>query len=116
MAPEIYANFEKNSAKKDMVFSEKHDVFSFGVMMAELVFNCRLFSLSAEKFKEVYRNGEVLDRYFFASEKIECFGDHKVIMPLALIVQRCMDPDPRKRPKFDWIAVSLKLILDHCSG
>ena len=84
--------------------------------MAETMFNCRLFSFSQDKFKEIYRNKEVLDRYFFGSEKIESFGDSKVILSLAYIIQRCLDPDPRRRPKLDWIAVSLKLILNNSSG
>lgn len=84
--------------------------------MAELLFNDKVYNFSHNKFREVYSKGDTLQRFFFNGERLTIYGDYRVVAYLAHIVGRCLDPDPEVRPKLDWIAVTLKLILNSCTA
>jgi hypothetical protein len=81
------------------------------MVMSEILFNAKVFNLSQTRFKEVYSRKEILERFLFSPERLGHFGDERVVSTLSYIIIRCLDEDPNQRPRLDWIAVSLKLIL-----
>lgn len=82
----------------------------------ELLFNDKVYNFSNNKFREVYSKAETMERFFLNCEHLTTFGDYRVILHLLHMVVRCLDPDPSRRPKLDWIAVTLKLILNLCTA
>ena len=49
---------------------------------------------------------------FFAAEKLIDLGIDSIYSTLMQIIIRCIDPNPRRRPRFDWIGITLKIILN----
>lgn len=84
--------------------------------MAEILFNCKVFNFTQAKFKEVYGAEDILQRFLLSPERLDCFGDRRVVLALGQIMVQCLDKDPIRRPKLDWVAISLKLILTTCAG
>lgn len=52
-----------------MMFSEKQDVFAFGMIIYEVIFNCKPFNFNMKKCKEIYLNRHIQDRVFTIPEK-----------------------------------------------
>ena len=88
MAPEII---------EDLPYTYKVDVYSFALLMYELIseqkiFNC--YSKKSEVFKAII-NGERPDLSFIMNERIET------------LIKKCWDQDPLKRPSFNEIVHEL---------
>jgi hypothetical protein len=47
-----------------MIFSEKQDAFALGIIMYEILFNCKPFNLNIQKYKEIYANRKISERFF----------------------------------------------------
>lgn len=92
--------------------TEKQDVFAFGMIMYELLFNGPAMQIPSDKLKKVYYEREVYKSVMFNYEKAASYGRDPIISTLLAIIMRCLHPEPSFRPQFDWIGVSLKLILN----
>lgn len=62
--------------------------------MAELIFNSKVFFFNQAKYKEVYSRKEVLERYFLSPERLEHYGDRRVMPTLGHLILQCLDNDP----------------------
>ena len=98
MAPEMHRGFE---------YSNKVDVYSFGITAAVVMNNC--------KWKLLVPNRLDFDDDY--SQAVVC-GMRPTIekgkkMPLRLktLIESCWDDNPDKRPSFDWIEESLEKLL-----
>ncbi len=87
-------------------------MFAFGIIMYEVIFNVKPFSLSHAMSADVYLRREMLSRTFLAHERCADYGEEVMVSTLTWIMLRCLEPDPARRPKFDWIGVILKLALN----
>lgn len=61
-APEVYQKYEDaavRKTRKEIEFSEKQDVFAFGIIMREVLMGNQPFQLNQQKSREVYYNGKV---------------------------------------------------------
>jgi len=96
MAPEVMRQ-EK--------FNEKADVYSYGLILWEL--------LTGE---ELFPQYEDLDPFYQAI----CFNHERPVPPadtpqsLAQLMKKCWDPDPKVRPSFEEVITSLDEILIEC--
>jgi hypothetical protein len=94
-------------------YSEKQDVFAFGVIMHEMFFNSSLFTLDAKGYRRLYRRKDITERIFLSPERLHLYGEGVVMEVIMFTIGRCLDPDPDRRPKFDWLGVLLKLLLNY---
>lgn len=83
---------------KNGCFTNKADVYSFGVMMFETIFGRVPF--------------EYRERMFLAPETSDLCGDPIVIRLLNWVISRCLSKNPDLRPELDWISVTLRLCLE----
>ena len=48
------------------MISQKQDIFSFGVIMYEVLFSSKMFQFTQDKYREVYYKKAILERLFLA--------------------------------------------------
>lgn len=41
------------------------------------------------------------------------YGDSDIFPLLQLMISRCLDPDPTKRPELDWMCIVLREAIDY---
>lgn len=96
MAPELFRNEE---------YDTKVDVFSFGLILQEMIEGCPPFSSKGEtEVQEAYSNKERPP--FTASAKLYPHG-------LKELIEECCREDPVKRPTFRQIIARLEVIYNH---
>jgi hypothetical protein len=49
---------------------------------------------------------------FYAVERNELFGDDLLLSVIGFLIIRCLDADPERRPRVEWIGIILKLMLN----
>lgn len=60
-APEVISHIL--SRKQPFEYSEKQDAFAFGLILASVFFNNRVFEMSSQAYKEVYSSGSQMQRF-----------------------------------------------------
>ena len=106
-SPEIYYPIDSGC------FSEKNDIFSMGVIAYEM-FNQRLpfYFYDPEKHFDRYTEENFEDYWFLAAEDCDDRGDPYVFSLLQLVIGRCLDIRPSKRPDLDWMCLIMREFLD----
>lgn len=71
-APEIFARYDdhiNNRAQSSLELNEKQDVFAFGMIMYELLFNGPAMQIPSDKLKKVYYERQVYSSIMLSYEK-----------------------------------------------
>lgn len=68
--------------------------------------------MSIPRLQQVYSKGEVLNRVLYAAERSTAYGDEIMLSMLGLIMLRCMEANPEVRPRVEWIAIALRIMLN----
>lgn len=96
---------------KSECYTEKNDIFSFGVMFYEIIFDTFPVEIM-RKGKEAYMTEEnYMKFYALAPEKCKYYCLPKVMQILYQLCLRCLSPQASQRPVIDWIVVILREIL-----
>lgn len=61
---------------------------------------------------EIYSKETPIMRVFYAVERNELFGDDLLASIIGFLIIRCLDADPERRPRVEWIGIILKLMLN----
>jgi len=89
-------------------FSSKMDIFSFGLLMHELIFSEFLFYNNEPRTKNLYRTKKYLEALYRAPEKLDHFGNRHLLRMLLSLILKCLHPDPQMRPDPLWLIVILR--------
>ena len=100
-SPEIFYNENHH-------FTTKSDVFSLGVMMFEILYNTFPYDIfeDTEYIDNIMES--YLQKWYFAPEEFEMFGDLTVLRIMNGIISKCLAPIPSNRPELDWLALIIK--------
>ena len=91
-APEVYLNLIISTKQKQYLqFTQKQDIYSFGMLMYEVLFDTRMTQASHEKYKKIYVRCELKEREFQAPERLEDRGDWFILSSLRFIIDKCTD-------------------------
>lgn len=99
-------------------YGHKIDVFSFGVLMMEVLFDAFPITMrpgdnNNDKLVQALKDG-TYQQYILASvERLSYYFNRTVAHTLCYVGLRCLEPDPIKRPCIDWIVIILKDIYNH---
>jgi serine/threonine protein kinase len=92
-------------------FTEKIDIFGFGVMLYEIVFDVFPVEVT-RKGKEVYLTDEnYLKFYSMAPEKCKYYCLPRMMQLLYHLCLRCLSPHPAHRPVIDWVVAIIREVL-----
>lgn len=91
----------------------KTDIFSFGAMISEIIFEKRIIEFKrinltpyVKKLQSKTYKIFVVDRYYDKS------GIKHLMLILKILMLMCVHPEPEKRPDIDWIIVILRVITN----
>lgn len=96
------------------IFGPHNDIFSLGVISFQLLFSRLPFYCHDQLQLENRYLNIGLDKYlYFCTEAREDYGDSTIDSLLQLVLGRCLDIDPNRRPDLNWISLILREMLDY---
>lgn len=66
---------QKYKKEDSLEYSEKQDIFSFGIMMSEIFFDTRVFTLSDAGIRDSYARRTYPSLFYFVPERAEAYGE-----------------------------------------
>lgn len=66
---------QKYKKEDSLEYSEKQDIFSLGILMSEIIFDTRIFTLSDSGIRESYMRRTYLSLIYFAPERAQAYGE-----------------------------------------
>ncbi|KAL3861611.1 hypothetical protein ACJMK2_007636 [Sinanodonta woodiana] len=100
-APEVFAH--PNSNESDGFITKAADVYSFGIVMWEIV-------MCEDPFDEIGSTKEVIE-HVLSGGRPEIAGNAVILPQYKTLMQSCWDRDPENRPTFKQICVRMKELL-----
>lgn len=91
-------------------FTSQQDMFSFGVMLYQVLFGALPFTASSDKHKIMYRQGNYSERVMLAPERVGDYGQAEVLEVLMGLACRLMDAEGR-RPHPVWAHLIIKKLF-----
>lgn len=91
-------------------FSSQQDMFSFGVILYQVLFGALPITASPDTHKLLYRQGNYNERVMLAPERVGDFGQAKVMEVLMVLACRLMDAEGR-RPYPVWAHLIIKKLF-----
>eukprot|EP00331_Platyophrya_macrostoma_P031070 CAMPEP_0176438752 /NCGR_PEP_ID=MMETSP0127-20121128/19501_1 /TAXON_ID=938130 /ORGANISM="Platyophrya macrostoma, Strain WH" /LENGTH=430 /DNA_ID=CAMNT_0017822823 /DNA_START=439 /DNA_END=1732 /DNA_ORIENTATION=- len=88
---------------------DKTDVFSFGMIMGEMLFENFLVDFKKSNLSALcqkYREKNYQTR--FSQESAEAMGPKKIFKYLRILTILCLDSEPERRPTHEWIVIALR--------
>lgn len=105
----IYASPEVATSIKGRLFTEKSDIFSFGIMMHNILFGRYPYFFSDQRTFEKHNfEGNLRQKTFYLPEEIEEYGNRVLLGLMYQLILRCIDMKEPKRPYLDWVTVIIK--------
>lgn len=94
--------------------NERTDVFSFGMMMGEMLFDNFLIDFKKSNLANVVQKYQTLTyKSKLTNLSAHIFGPKKLIKYLRIIALLCISPNPKERPTQEWLVVMLKEALQY---
>lgn len=89
--------------------SERTDVFSFGILMGEFLFDQFLVDFKKSNLYSLQQKYQTLSyKTKFTSMGMKSLGPHELYKYLRIIAMLCIYPEADKRPTLEWIVIMLK--------
>jgi serine/threonine protein kinase len=99
-SPEVHASADH--------YTIKSDLYSFGIILFEILYGRHPFALHLEQNMEKYRTGGYLGHWLYAPEQADLLGECSVYKCLNHLVSKCLEVEPYQRP--EEMAVGLLLL------
>ena len=94
--------------------NERSDIFSFGMMMGNYLFETMFVEYKRSNKKNLtlkYQN--LTYKTKVTSENVVRFGPKQLMKLLRSLALQCIHPDPSQRPTYEWIVIILKKSIDY---
>ncbi|KRX00696.1 Protein kinase-like domain [Pseudocohnilembus persalinus] len=109
-----FASPERFTDEKGYSIDHQSDIFSFGAIISEIIFQKNLLDCKKWNHKIIVKKLQKLQyKILLSNFNIDQAGSKHVLQIIKLIMLLCVHPDKKERPQIEWIIIIFKQLISY---